>query len=80
MEGNGINVNCCSLIDDNADENDEGSVFNDPRHNSGGEYCFPEERVTRIMTHQRHGRFKFVALDNDQKSKSIESKDPKKPG
>ena len=72
MERNGININCCSVALDNADEDNEISVFDDPRHKSVAEYSFPEDRVTRIMTAQRHGRFKFVALDEGKKSKSLE--------
>ena len=74
MDRNGIHASCCSIVYDSTG-GDEGSfVFDDPQHNSAGEYSFPDERVTKMMTQQRHGRFKFLTLDEVQKIRSKSQK------
>ena len=73
MDGN-RHDSCCSIVYDYTG-GDEGSfVFDDPKHNSAGEYSFPDERVTKMMIQQRHGRFKFLTIDEVQKVRSKSQK------
>ena len=74
MDGNGIHPSCCSIVYDSTGPDEGLSVFDDPRHNSAGEYSFPDERVTQMMIRQRHGRFKFLTLDEVQKVRSKSQK------
>ena len=74
MEGHNFHLSCCSIVYDESIPDEGLSVFDDPRHNSAGEYSFPDERVTKVMTQQRHGRFKFLTLDEVQKVRSKSQK------
>ena len=74
MDRNGIHASCCSIVYDNTGEDEGLCVFDDPRHNSASEYSFPDEKVTKMMIRQRHGRLKFLTLDEVQKVRSKSQK------